>query len=59
MTCMQEVVAHAECFQNECLIFCHVSRKYKNAEVVLEKIKDALPPHLLAKTGVTLRAFGR
>jgi len=56
---MQEVVAHAECFQNECLIFCHVSRKYKNAEVVLEKIKDALPPHLLAKTGVTLRAFGR
>jgi hypothetical protein len=58
----QELVQHAARFaQNERIVLCHVSRKYKLHANVLSLIRQALAsvPSLAARVGVTLAGFGR
>ncbi len=53
---------HAARFsQNERIVLCHVSRKYKRWDNVLSLVREALAstPSLAARTGVTLAGFGR
>ncbi len=59
---IQEIVQHAARFaQNERIVLCHVSRKYKLWDNVLKLVNSALAaaPALAAKSGVTLAGFGR
>lgn len=60
---IQEIVQHAATAfaQNERIVLCHVSRKYKLWDNVLKLVNTALAaaPALAAKSGVTLAGFGR
>jgi len=59
---IQELIKNAQTFaQNERILLCHVSRKYKLWDNVLRLVREALSaaPALAAKTGVALAGFGR
>jgi len=59
---IHELIQHLDTFaQNERILLCHVSRKYKLWENVLRLVRAAIvvAPELAAKTGITLAGFGR
>eukprot|EP01033_Poteriospumella_lacustris_P009766 gene9766-6993_t len=54
---LDDVVEHAERFENQQVVFVHLSQKY-SASMALEILRDRLPSGLMERSYVNLTSFG-
>lgn len=54
---LQDVIDNAHLFQNQQIVFCHLSQKYSMSRAI-EIIRNSLPENLLDRVVVNLSSFG-
>jgi ribonuclease Z len=50
---LDDIVAHADLFENEVLVLTHFSRRYE-PDVIERRVREALPEHLSKRTVLLL-----
>ena len=55
---INDIIEHAELFQNDQVVFVHLSAKYNPHSKAINLLRQRLPPAVLAKAAVSLLSFG-
>ena len=55
---LQDIVENADKFQNQQIVFVHLSERYGPHGKALMMLRDSLPPDILRRSVVSLRSFG-